>query len=95
LKYCGTISAYVLGLEVRSAIAEPFFKDEDGNPSLAILNNTFAKSQSLADIINFLEDEYLEHTLSGKYSRQNNAFGEWGAFSPSDLNFIVSANAVS
>lgn len=92
LKYCNTISAYILGLEIRSSIKENFFEDENGTSVLVILNNTFAKNSSLVEIVEFLEGEYLEHILSGKYSRQNTAFGDWGAFSASDLKFITLSN---
>jgi len=89
LKYCNTIEAYIFGLQLSADVSEPYFKSDYNNiPALALIDGVFGSTQSLDEIVKFLEKEYDLHILSGKYSRQNNAFGEWGAFSIDDLSFI-------
>ncbi|MFW0715137.1 hypothetical protein [Pedobacter sp. N23S346] len=94
LKYCNTIEAYILGLQLRSDVIEPYFKSSYSEiPALALIDNVFGRVQSLDEIVNFLEKEYNSYILSGKYSRQNSAFGVWGSFSDADVNFIKNARS--
>jgi hypothetical protein len=89
LKYCNTIEAYIFGLKSRADVIEPYFKSSHNDiPALTLIDNVFGRTESLDEIVAFLEKEYNSHILSGKCSRQNSAFGEWGAFSDADVNFI-------
>lgn len=94
LKYCNTIEAYIFGLQLRADVNEPYFKSShNGIPALALIDGVFGKNQLLNEILTFLEKEYNSYILSGKYSRQNSAFGEWGSFSDADVNFIKNATS--
>jgi hypothetical protein len=94
LKYCNTIEAYIFGLQLRADVIEPYFNGGYNDiPALALIDGVFGKNQSLEEIVTFLEKEYNPYIQSGKYSRQNRAFGEWGAFSDADVNFIKNATS--
>jgi len=94
LKYCNTIEAYIFGLQLISEVNEPYFESDYNNiPALALIDSAFGRTQSLDEIVNFLEKEYNSYILSGKYSRQNCAFGVWGSFSDADVNFIKNARS--
>lgn len=96
LKYCNTIEAYIFGLQSRADVIEPYFKSGHTDiPAITLIDNVFGSSQSLDEIVAFLEKEYNSYLLSGKYSRQNRAFGEWGAFSDADVNFIKNATSAT
>ena len=96
LKYCNTIEAYILGLQLSADVNEPYFKSDYNNiPALALIDSVFGKTQSIDEIVVFLEKEYNSYLLSGKYSRQNRAFGEWEAFSDADVNFIKNATSAT
>jgi hypothetical protein len=88
LKYCGTIQAYILGLQTRNEVEKPYFLNASGMPTLALIDGVFDRRQTLDDIVSFLEEKYLPLILSAKYSRQNTAFGVWGPFNADDLKLI-------
>lgn len=88
LKYCSTIQAYILGLQTRDEVADPYFFNSENIPTLALVDKVFDAHEPLDVIVSFLEEKYLPLILSAKYSRQNTAFGEWGPFDEDDQKLI-------
>lgn len=88
LKYCSTIQAYIMGLQIRDEVAKPYFVNSEDIPTLALIDNVFDAHGPLDVIVSFLEEKYLPLILSAKYSRQNIAFGGWGPFDEDDQKLI-------
>lgn len=84
LFYCQNVEAYLLGLQPKEQVQEPFFTSDSGEPTLAVIDKVFLIQDSLMDIALFLKGLYQSYIELGKFSRTPTAFGQWGAFSLED-----------
>ncbi|MFI1770220.1 hypothetical protein [Thalassobellus citreus] len=85
---CGDLDEYVIGIHKPEYAYINSLKNFE---SLIINDNKLEKVKTIDELIEIMENEYLEITENGLYSKNYDS-GEWTSFNDSDMELIENIN---